>query len=68
MFNQKGIQIFNLLPVEIQQNVSKMPEINKCRKIPKENEKSNEIYIQMEPPNSLKGCPIIVGPNSPTQR
>ena len=45
-----------------------MPEINKCSKILKENEKSNEIYIQMEPPNSLKGCPIIVGPNSPTQR
>ena len=22
----------------------------------------------MKPPNSLKGCPIIAGPNSPTQR
>ena len=30
-------------------------------------EKSNGIYIQMEPPNSLKGRPIIAGPNSPTQ-
>ena len=31
------------------------------------NEKSNEIYIQMKPPNSLKRRPIIAGPNSPIQ-
>ena len=31
-------------------------------------EKSNEISIQMEPPNSLKGRPIIAGPKSPSQR
>ena len=45
-----------------------MPKINKCQEILKEIENSNEIYIQMEPPNSLKGHPIIAGPNSPTQR
>ena len=37
-----------------------MSKINKCKKILKESEKSNEIYVQMEPSNSLKGCPIIV--------
>ena len=31
------------------------------------NEKSNEIYIQMKPPNSLKRRPITAGPNSPIQ-
>ena len=30
--------------------------------------KSNKIYIQMEPPDGLKGHPIIAGPNSPTKR
>ena len=45
-----------------------MPKINKCQEILEEIEKSNEVYIQMESPNSLKGRPIIAGPNSPTQR
>ena len=45
-----------------------MPKINKCQEILEEIEKSSEIYIQMEPRNSLKGRPIIAGPNSPTQR
>ena len=45
-----------------------MPKINKCQEIWKKIEKPNEIYIQMKPPNSLKGHPIIAGRNSPTQR
>ena len=45
-----------------------MPKINKCQEILEEIEKSNEIYIQMESPNSLKGRPIIAGPNSPAQK
>ena len=45
-----------------------MPKINKCQEILEEIEKSNDIYIQMEPPNSLKGRLIIAGPNSSTQR
>ena len=31
-------------------------------------EKSSEIYIQIEPLNSLKGRPIIAGRDSSTQR
>ena len=45
-----------------------MPKINKCQEILEEIEKSDEIYIQVEPLNSLKGRPIIGGPHSPTQR
>ena len=45
-----------------------MPKINKCQEICKKIEKSNEIYIQMKPSNSLKGHTIIAGRNSPTQR
>ena len=45
-----------------------MPKINKCQEIQVEIEKLDEIYIQMEPPNSLKGYPLIAGPNSSTQR
>ena len=44
-----------------------MPEIKKYKEILEEIEKCNEIYIQMEPPNSLKGRPIIAGLNSLTQ-
>ena len=44
------------------------PKINKCQEILEEIEKSSESYIQIKPPNSLKGRPIIAGPNSPTQR
>ena len=40
-----------------------MPKINKYKDILKEIEKSNELYIQMEPLNSLKGPSFIVGPN-----
>ena len=43
-----------------------MPKTNKWQGTLKEIEKSNEVYIQMEPPNSLKGLPIIAGPNSLT--
>ena len=45
-----------------------MAKINKCQEILEEIEKSNEIYIQIEPPNSLKGRPIIAGPNRPMQK
>ena len=41
-----------------------MPEISKCQEILEEIEKSNEIHIQMAPPNSLKELPIIAVPNS----
>ena len=40
----------------------------KANKFLEETEKSNEMYIQIEPYNSLKGRPIIAGPKSPTQR
>ena len=30
-----------------------IPKINKCKEILEEIEKSNDIYIQMEPPNNL---------------
>ena len=45
-----------------------MPKIYKYQEILEEIEKPNESQIQMKPPNSLKGCPIIAVPNSPTQR
>ena len=66
MFNQKGIQVFNSLSVEIQSLV--MLEIYKYQDILEENETFSEIYIQTEPPNNLKGRPIIADQNSPTQR
>ena len=66
MFDQKGTQVFNSLPVEIQSLV--MLEIYKYQDILEEIENFSEIYIQTEPPNNLKGCPIIADPNSPTQR
>ena len=66
MFNQKGIQVFNSLSVEIQSLV--MLEIYKYQDILEEIETFSEIYIQTEPPNNLKGRPIIADKNSPTQR
>ena len=66
MFNQKGIQVFNSLSVEIQSLV--MLEIYKYQDILEEIETFSEIYIQTEPPNNLKGRPIIADQNSPTQR
>ena len=66
MFNQKGIQVFNSLSVEIQSLV--MLEIYKYQDILQEIETFSEIYIQTEPPNNLKGRPIIADQNSPTQR
>ena len=66
MFNQKGIQVFNSLSVEIQSLV--MLEIYKYQNILEEIETFSEIYIQTEPPNNLKGRPIIADQNSPTQR
>ena len=45
-----------------------MPKINKCEEIITIIEETNDIYIKMDPPNILKGRPIIAGPNSPTQR
>ena len=66
MFNQKGIQVFNSLSVEIQSLV--MLEIYKYQDILEEIENFSEIYIQTEPPNNLKGRPIIADQNSPTQR
>ena len=65
MFNQKGIQVFNSLSVEIQSLV--MLEIYKYQDILEEIENFSEIYIQTEPPNNLKGRPIIADQNSPTQ-
>ena len=49
-------------------NFNVMPKINKCKEILEEIEKSNEVCIQMEPLNSLKGHFIMAGPNSPTQK
>ena len=49
-------------------NLYVIPKINKCKEILEEIEKSNEICIQMEPPISLKGHPIIAGPNGRTQK
>ena len=66
MFDQKGTQVFNSLPVEIQSLV--MLEIYKYQDILEEIENFSEIYIQTEPPNNLKRRPIIADPNSPTQR
>ena len=66
MFSQKGIQVFNSLSVEIQSLV--MLEIYKYQDILEEIETFSEIYIQTEPPNNLKGRPIIADQNSPTQR
>ena len=66
MFNQKGIQVFNSLSVEIQSLV--LLEIYKYQDILEEIETFSEIYIQTEPPNNLKGRPIIADQNSPTQR
>ena len=66
MFNQKRIQVFNSLSVEIQSLV--MLEIYKYQNILEEIETFSEIYIQTEPPNNLKGRPIIADQNSPTQR
>ena len=66
MFNQKRIQVFNSLSVEIQSLV--MLEIYKYQDILEEIETFSEIYIQTEPPNNLKGRPIIADQNSPTQR
>ena len=45
-----------------------MSKVNKCLDILEEIEKSIEIYIQMKPPTSLKGRPVIASSHSTTQR
>ena len=43
------------------------PKISKCQEIAKRIAKTDNIYLRMKPPNSLKGRPIIAGPESPTK-
>ena len=41
--------------------------INKSTQIMEEINESNNICVNMQPPEDLKGRPIVGGPNSPTQ-
>ena len=43
------------------------PKIAKCKEISNQIEKNGGEYLQMEPPASLVGRPIIAGPASPTK-
>ena len=44
-----------------------LPKIHKSKKIIEEINKSNNTDSNMQPPEDLKGTPIVDGPNSPTQ-
>ena len=44
-----------------------LPKVHKSKKIIEEISKSNNICANMQPPDDLKGIPIVGGPNSPTQ-
>ena len=48
-------------------NFSVLPKIRKSKKIMEEINESNNICLNMQPPEDLKGRPIVGGPNSPTQ-
>ena len=43
------------------------PKISKCKEIADRMKTNNNRYLKMHPPTSLKGRPIISGPNSPTK-
>ena len=49
-------------------NIYVSPKVHKCKEILDVAASTNEEYIHMPCPRSLKGCPIIAGPQSPTQR
>ena len=44
-----------------------LPKIHKSRKIIEEINENHSICLNMQPPEDLKGRPIVGGPNSPTQ-
>ena len=44
-----------------------LPKIHKSKKIIEEINESHNICLNMQPPEALKGRPIVGGPNSPTQ-
>lgn len=48
-------------------NMYVQPKIHKNKSIIDEMNKVNAPYLEMDPPQDLKGRPIIAGPNSPTQ-
>ena len=45
-----------------------LPKIHKSKNIIESIKQSNSDYIEIEPPNDLKGRPIIAGCSAPTQR
>ena len=48
-------------------NLYVQPKIHKNKSIIEKVKACNSIYLKMDPPNDLKGRPIIAGPSSPTQ-
>ena len=44
-----------------------LPKIHKSKKIIEEINENHSICLNMQPPEDLKGRPIVRGPNSPTQ-
>ena len=44
-----------------------LPKIHKSKRIIEEINESHNICLNMQPPEDLKGSPIVGGPNSPTQ-
>ena len=48
-------------------NLYVQPKIHKNISIIEKVKTCNDIYLKMDPPNDLKGRPIIAGPSSPTQ-
>ena len=44
-----------------------LPNIHRSEKIVEETNERNNICLNMQPPEDLKGIPIVGGPNSPTQ-
>ena len=48
-------------------NIYVQPKIHKSKIIIEKIKNHNNIYLEMAPPDDLKGRPIIAGPNSPTQ-
>ena len=44
-----------------------LPKIHKSKKVIEEFNESHNICLNMQPPEDLKGRPIVGGPNSPTQ-
>ena len=44
-----------------------LPKVHKSKKIIEEISESNNICVNMQPPEDLKGIPIAGGPYSPTE-